>query len=159
MKLDKFDIAILEALQKDARLSLQELGKLVGLTSSPCWNRIRLMEKAGVIEGYSVRVNPEMLGLTEYVILHLTLDNHSDEALFEFGQGLEAIPEVLEAYLVSGDYDYYIRVAVEGTRGYERFLRERLYKIPGIRHSKSSFVLRRLKQSQIPLRLSEFSGG
>jgi len=159
MKLDKFDIAILEALQKDARLSLQELGKLVGLTSSPCWTRIRLMEKAGVIEGYSVRVNPEMLGLTEYVILHVTLDNHSDEALFEFGQGLEAIPEVLEAYLVSGDYDYYIRVAVEGTRGYERFLRERLYKIPGIRHSKSSFVLRRLKQSQIPLRLSEFSGG
>ena len=93
MKLDKFDIAILEALQKDARLSLQELGKLVGLTSSPCWNRIRLMEKAGVIEGYSVRVNPEMLGLTEYVILHVTLDNHSDEALFELGRGLRQFPK------------------------------------------------------------------
>lgn len=152
MELDKFDIAILEALQKDARLSLQELGKQVGLTASPCWTRIRRMEDAGVIEGYSVRVNPDKVGLSETVILHVTLDNHSDEALFEFGKTLEEIPEVLEAYLVSGDYDYYIRVAVEGTRGYERFLRERLYKIPGIRNSKSSFVLRRLKQSQLPIR-------
>lgn len=152
MELDKFDITILEALQKDARLSLQELGKQVGLTASPCWTRIRRMEDAGVIEGYSVRVNPDKVGLSETVILHVTLDSHSDEALFEFGKALEDIPEVLEAYLVSGDYDYYIRVAVEGTRGYERFLRERLYKIPGIRHSKSSFVLRRLKQSQLPLR-------
>lgn len=75
------------------------------------------------------------------------------KALANTGRTLESIPEVLEAYLVSGDYDYFIRVAVEDTRGYERFLRERLYKIPGIRHSKSSFVLRRLKQSQLPVRL------
>lgn len=154
MELDKFDLAILEALQKDARISLQELGKQVGLTSSPCWNRVKRMEEAGVIEGYSVRVNPEKIGLTETVILHVTLDNHSDEALFQFGQALEAVPEVMEAFLVSGDYDYYIRVAVEGTKGYERFLREKLYKIPGIRNSKSSFVLRRLKESQVPLRRS-----
>ena len=152
MELDKFDLAILRALQRDARISLQELGKQVGLTSSPCWSRIRRMEDAGVIEGYSVRINPEKIGLAEAVILHVTLDSHSDEALFEFGKALEEIPEVLEAFLVSGDYDYYIRVAVEGTRDYERFLRERLYKIPGIRNSKSSFVLRRLKQSQLPLR-------
>ena len=159
MNLDKLDIAILEALQKDARLSLQELGKQVGLTASPCWNRVRRMEEAGVIEGYSVRVNPEKVGLAETVILNVTLDNHSDEALFDFGQALEAIPEVMEAYLVSGDYDYYIRVAVDGTRGYERFLREQLYKIPGIRNSRSSFVLRRLKQSQLPLRRSTLNEG
>jgi Lrp/AsnC family leucine-responsive transcriptional regulator len=157
MNLDKFDMLILETLQKDARISLQELGKQVGLTSTPCWTRIRRMEQVGVIEGYSVRVNPEMIGLPETVILHVTLDSHSDEALFQFGQALEAIPEVMEAFLVSGDYDYYIRVAVEGTRGYERFLREKLYKIPGIRHSKSSFVLRRLKQSLVPLRRSSTS--
>jgi Lrp/AsnC family leucine-responsive transcriptional regulator len=153
MKLDKFDIAILEALQSDARLSLQDLGKQVGLTASPCWNRVKRLEEAGIIEGYTVRLSPEKLGLPETVILHVTLDNHSDEALFAFGRSLEAIPEVLEAYLVSGDYDYFIRVAVEDTRGYERFLRERLYKIPGVRNSKSSFVLRRLKQSQLPVRL------
>ncbi len=155
MKLDKFDISILEALQKDARLSLQDLGKIVGLTASPCWTRLKRLEDAGIIEGYTVRLSPEKLGLPETVILHVSLDSHSDEALFEFGRALESIPEVLEAFLVSGDYDYYIRVAVEDTRGYERFLREKLYKIPGIRNSKSSFVLRRLKQSQLPVRIPQ----
>ena len=155
MKLDKFDISILEALQKDARLSLQDLGKIVGLTASPCWTRVKRLEDAGIIEGYTVRLSPEKLGLPETVILHVSLDSHSDEALFEFGRALEDIPEVLEAFLVSGDYDYYIRVAVEDTRGYERFLREKLYKIPGIRNSKSSFVLRRLKQSQLPVRIPQ----
>ena len=155
MKLDKFDISILEALQQDARLSLQDLGKIVGLTASPCWTRVKRLEDAGIIEGYTVRLSPEKLGLPETVILHVSLDSHSDEALFEFGRALESIPEVLEAFLVSGDYDYYIRVAVEDTRGYERFLRERLYTIPGIRNSKSSFVLRRLKQSQLPVRIPQ----
>ena len=152
MALDKFDIAILEALQRDARISLQELSSQVGLTSSPCWTRIKRMEASGVIEGYSVRVNAEKIGLADTVIVQVTLDSHSDEALFEFGRALEAIPEVLEAFLVSGDYDYYVRIAVQDTRDYERLLRERLYKIPGIRHSRSSFVLRRLKQSLLPLR-------
>jgi Lrp/AsnC family leucine-responsive transcriptional regulator len=152
MKLDKFDFAILAALQQDARISLAELSQTVGLTSSPCWSRIKRMEEAGVIEGYAVRVNAAKIGLADTVIVQVTLDNHSDEALFEFGQALEQIPEVLEAFLVSGDYDYYVRIAVADTRDYERLLRERLYKIPGIRHSKSSFVLRQLKQSQLPLR-------
>ena len=152
MQLDKFDIAILEALQRDARISLQELSAQVGLTSSPCWTRIKRMEAAGVIEGYSVRLNAEKLDLGDTVIVHVTLDSHSDEALMEFGRALQEIPEVLEAFLVSGDYDYYVRIAVSNTRDYERLLRERLYKIPGIRHSKSSFVLRQLKQGQLPLR-------
>jgi len=151
MSVDKFDLAILQALQQDARMSLQEISAAVGLTSSPCWARIKRMEAAGVIEGYSVRVNPEAVGLGDTVIVQVTLDSHSDEALFEFGKALQAIPEVLEAFLVSGDYDYYIRIAVSDTRDYERLLRERLYKIPGIRHSKSSFVLRQLKKGQLPL--------
>lgn len=152
MKLDKFDIAILSELQKDARKSLQDISQAVGLSTSPCWTRIKRMEEAGVIEGYAVRVNPAAVGLGDTVIVHVTLDSHSDEALFEFGRALEQIPEVLEAFLVSGDYDYYVRIAVADTRDYERLLRERLYKIPGIRHSKSSFVLRQLKQSQLPLK-------
>ncbi len=152
MNLDKFDIAILEALQRDARISLNDLSAQVGLTSSPCWTRIKRMETAGVIEGYTVRLNPALIGLPDTVIVQVTLDSHSDEALLDFGRALEAIPEVLEAFLVSGDYDYYVRIAVSDTRDYERLLRERLYKIPGIRHSKSSFVLRGLKQSPLPLR-------
>ena len=152
MKLDRIDIALLECLQRDARMSLQELSAEVGLTASPCWTRIKRMEQAGVIAGYSVRVNAEAIGLPDTVIVQVTLDSHSEDALFAFGRALEAIPEVLEAFLVSGDYDYYVRIAVRDTRDYERLLREKLYQIPGIRHSKSSFVLRQLKASALPLR-------
>ncbi|MNM65902.1 Leucine-responsive regulatory protein [compost metagenome] len=109
------------------------------------------MEDDGVIEGYTVNVNAAKVGLADTVIVQVTLDDHSDQALFEFGHALAMIPEVLEAFLVSGDYDYYLRIAVSDTRDYERLLRERLYKIPGIRHSKSSFVLRQLKHSYLPL--------
>jgi Lrp/AsnC family leucine-responsive transcriptional regulator len=133
-------------------MSLQELSAQVGLTASPCWTRIKRMEESGVIAGYSVRVNADKIGLPDTVIVQVTLDSHSEDALFEFGRALEAIPEVLEAFLVSGDYDYYVRIAVRDTRDYERLLREKLYKIPGIRHSKSSFVLRQLKASAVPLR-------
>ena len=151
MTIDRIDKAILAALQDNARMSLNEIGALVGLTSSPCWTRIKRLEDSGVIEGSSVRVNAAKIGLADTVIVQVTLDSHSDDALAEFGRALEAIPEVLEAFLVSGDYDYYIRIAVSDTRDYERLLRDRLYKIKGIRHSKSSFVLRQLKQSLLPL--------
>jgi Lrp/AsnC family transcriptional regulator, leucine-responsive regulatory protein len=151
MPVDKFDVAILAVLQHDARASLQDISKQVGLSPTPCWTRIKRMETEGVIQGYTVRVDPFSIGLAETVIVQVTLESHTDETLYEFGRILEGIPEVLEAYLVSGDYDYYIRIAVRDTRDYERLLRERLYRIPGIRHSKSSFVLRTLKESLIPL--------
>jgi Lrp/AsnC family transcriptional regulator, leucine-responsive regulatory protein len=149
--LDRLDFAILRALQRDARLSLAEISAEVGLSTSPCWTRIRRLEDSGVIEGYSLRLNAEKIGLKDTVIVQLTLDSHSDEALERFGRALEQIPEVLEVFLVSGDYDYHLRLAVADTRDYERLLREKLYKIPGIRHSKSSFVLRQLKRGQLPL--------
>jgi Lrp/AsnC family transcriptional regulator, leucine-responsive regulatory protein len=154
MKTDKFDLAILRVLQEDARASLQDISKRVGLSPTPCWTRIKKMEAEGVIRGYTVRIDPPSVGLTETVIVQVTLESHTDETLYEFGKILEQIPEVLEAYLVSGDYDYYIRIAVKDTRDYERLLREKLYRIPGIRHSKSSFVLRTLKESLIPLEVA-----
>ncbi len=151
MELDKFDLAILGVLQQDARASLQDISAKVGLSTTPCWTRIKKMENEGVILGYSVRIEPTAVGFTETVIVQVTLESHTDEILEAFGKALAEIPEVMEAFLISGDYDYYIRIAVRDTRDYERLLRERLYRIPGIRHSKSSFVLRRLKESAIPL--------
>jgi Lrp/AsnC family leucine-responsive transcriptional regulator len=158
MSVDKFDLAILKVLQEDARASLQAISARVGLSSTPCWARIKRMESEGVIQGYTVRVDPASIGLSETVIVQVTLESHTDETLYEFGKLLEQIPEVMEAYLVSGDYDYYIRIAVRDTRDYERLLRERLYRIPGIRHSKSSFVLRTLKESLIPLSAAPAAG-
>jgi Lrp/AsnC family leucine-responsive transcriptional regulator len=149
--MDSIDRKIIAVLQKNARASLQEIGLAVGLSTSPCWERIRKMEQTGVIEGYTVRLNAQQLGLQDTVMVQVTLDSHSDNTLEKFGETLAAIPEVVEAYLVSGEYDYLLRVAVKDTRDYERLLRERLYKIKGIRHSKSSFVLRTLKKADLPI--------
>ena len=150
MNLDHLDRQILTCLQADARQSLAEIGARVGLSTTPCWTRIKRMEEAGVITGYTVRINPAAIGFAETVIVQVVLESHTDEVLAAFGQALAQIPEVLEAFLISGDYDYHIRIAVRDTRDYERLLRERLYRIPGIRHSKSSFVLRKLKETLGP---------
>jgi Lrp/AsnC family leucine-responsive transcriptional regulator len=149
--MDAIDRKILKALQANSRASQQDIGRSVGLSSSPCWERIRKLEASGVIEGYTVRLNAQALGLADTVLVQVTLDSHSDNTLEKFGETLAAIPEVIEAYLLSGEYDYLLRVAVKDTRDYERLLRERLYKIKGIRHSKSSFVLRTLKKADLPL--------
>lgn len=109
------------------------------------------MEDDGVIERYTINLNAEALGLSETVMVQVTLDSHSDNTLEKFGETLASIPEVVEAYLVSGEYDYLLRIAVRDTKDYERLLREKLYKIKGVRHSKSSFVLRTLKKADLPL--------
>jgi Lrp/AsnC family leucine-responsive transcriptional regulator len=148
---DKFDLAILRELLADSRKTLQEIGAVVSLSPTTCWSRIKRLEAEGVIKRYSVELDHARLGWRDTVIVQLTLASHTDETLYAFGRALAQIPEVTEAYLVSGDYDYYIRIAVRDTRDYERLLREKLYKIPGIEHSKSSFVLRVLKDAGVPV--------
>jgi Lrp/AsnC family leucine-responsive transcriptional regulator len=148
---DKTDMAILRVLLLDSRKTLQEIGNEVGLSPTSCWTRIKKLEAQGVIKRYTVDVDPAKLGYHDSVIVQVTLESHTDETLYDFGRVLATIPEIQEAYLVSGDYDYYIRIAVRDTRDYERLLREKLYKIPGIRHSKSHFVLRVLKETSVPV--------
>jgi Lrp/AsnC family transcriptional regulator, leucine-responsive regulatory protein len=145
-RLDEIDRRILRALQQDARLTTVQLAEKVGLSTTPCWNRLKRLETQGYIDGYIALINQEKLGLPETVIIEVTLDHHDEETLGRFGQVLAELPEVIEAYLTTGDYDYLVKVAVESTAGYERFLREKLYRIPGIRHSRSSFTLRCLKK-------------
>ena len=146
LRLDEIDRKILRALQQDARLTTAQLAERVGLSTTPCWNRLKRLETQGYIDGYIALINQEKLGLSETVIIEVTLDRHDEETLGRFGQSLTDLPEVIEAYLTTGDYDYLVKVAVESTAGYERFLREKLYRIPGIRHSRSSFTLRCLKK-------------
>jgi Lrp/AsnC family transcriptional regulator, leucine-responsive regulatory protein len=148
---DKFDLAILKILLSDSRRTLNEISAEIGLSPTTCWNRVKRMEAEDVIKRYTVDLDNTKLGYRDSVIVQLTLESHSDRTLDEFGKQLAAMPEVVEAYLVSGEYDYYIRIAVRDTRDYERLLRERLYKIPGIRHSKSHFVLRVLKDRSEPI--------
>ncbi len=150
-RFDKFDLAILRELLLDSRRTLQEIGEAVQLAPTTCWSRIKRLEAEGVLRKYTVELDRARLGWGDTVIVQLTLASHTDETLYEFGRALAEIPEVMDAYLVSGDYDYYIRIAVRDTRDYERLLREKLYRIPGIRHSKSSFVLRVLKDRHMPV--------
>jgi len=147
VELDEIDYRILRELQFNARISNSELAQRIGLSPSPCWTRVRNLEANRVISQYVTIFSQGALGLPDTVIINVTLDRHDDETLKRFERVLAQLPEVLEAYLVTGDYDYAIKVAIAGTAGYEVFLREKLYKIPGIRHTRSSFTLRCLKQA------------
>lgn len=148
VKLDRIDRRILQELGKDGRISNAQLAQQVGLSPSPCWQRVRRLEQQGVITSYRAILDQEKLGAAEIVMIEVILERHDDDTLETFGRQMLKMPEVLEVHLTTGEYDYLIKVAVDGTRGYEEFLRTKLYRVPGIRHSRSSFVLRTLKDVQ-----------
>lgn len=150
-KLDPIDRRILAALARDGRLTNAELAEQVGLSPSPCWQRTRRLEAEGFIRGYAAVLDQTLLGAPETVILEVTLDRHDDTAIDTFTRALQTMPEVLEAHLTAGEYDFIIKIAVNGTRGYEDFLRRKLYPLPGIRHTRSSFTLRCVKQGGAPI--------
>ena len=146
--LDRTDRRILQELAKDGRISNAQLAQQVGLSPSPCWQRVRRLEQQGVITSYRAILDQEQLGAAEIVMIEVILERHDDETLETFGCQMLKMPEVLQVHLTTGEYDYLIKVAVDGTRGYEEFLRKKQYRVPGIRHSRSSFVLRTLKDVQ-----------
>jgi Lrp/AsnC family transcriptional regulator, leucine-responsive regulatory protein len=150
--LDSTDKKILSALLANGRISNASLAEKVGLSPSPCWQRVKRLEEEGYIQGYVAVLDQRLIGAGETVIIEVTLDRHDDTVLESFGQAMSEMPEVLEAYLTTGEYDYLIKVAVDGTATYEEFLRTKLYKVSGVRHSRSSFTLRCLKRqfSTIP---------
>jgi Lrp/AsnC family leucine-responsive transcriptional regulator len=145
--LDDVDRKILSALRRDARLTINELAEAAGLSASPCWMRVKQLESNGTIERYSAIIKQSAIGLRDIVFVEITLEKHDDKVLERFGAALARIPQVLEAHLVTGDYDYLVKVAVADTADYERFLRQQLYRIEGIRHSRSTFSLRVLKHA------------
>ncbi|MFC7542734.1 Lrp/AsnC family transcriptional regulator [Siccirubricoccus deserti] len=103
-----------------------------------------------MIKGYVAILDQQSLGLPDTVIIEVMMERHDEESLRRFEQAVTEMPEVIEAWLVTGEYDYVIKAAVGGTAGYERLLREKLYRLPGVRHTRTSFTLRSLKQSWTP---------
>lgn len=148
MTLDRIDRKILRELAQDGRISNAGLAQKVGLSPSPCWQRVRRLEEHGIIKGYVAILDQERLGAAEIVMIDVILDRHDDQVVEDFGRTMQSMPEVLEVHLTTGEFDYLLKVAVAGTRGYEAFLREKLYRVRGIRHTRSSFVLRSLKDVQ-----------
>ncbi|HEV7268197.1 MAG TPA: Lrp/AsnC family transcriptional regulator [Falsiroseomonas sp.] len=149
--MDAIDRKILLTLSRHGRLTNAELAEEVGLSASPCWTRVKRLEQAGVIKGYAALLDQAALGLPDTVFIELMMERHDEEHLRRFEAAVRDIPEILECHLVTGEYDYVIKAAVGGTVGYERLLRERLYRLPGVRHTRTSFALRCLKQELSPV--------
>ena len=150
--MDDIDLKIMRALQNNARISNQALADKVGLSPSPCWNRVKRLEREGVIKSYVTKFDPSKLGLPDTAIIEVIMERHDDQVFVNFEKEIRLIPEVLEVYLVTGEYDYFIKVAVTGTRGYDKFMRQTLLKVPGIRHTRSSLILSSVKDTSLPIR-------
>ena len=151
MKLTRADRKILQILQEDGKISNVELAERVGLSPSPCLRRVKQLEASGLISGYVALLDRRKARLDVLAYVEVQVDRHSEEAAEAFKQAVLREPEVVGCYAMTGGYDYLLRVVVKDTRDYERLLREKLYKIKGIRHSRSSFVLRTLEKADLPL--------
>lgn len=144
MRLDDVDVAILTELQEHGRLTNAELAERAGLSASACHRRVKALESSGVIDRYVAILSEKALGRGITVYVQVTLDNQKRETLVGFETAVEAVPEVMECYLMSGDADYLVRVLVRDANDYERVHREVLSGLPGVARLVSSFSIRRV---------------
>ena len=152
MKLDPIDIRILNELQNDSSHSNVELAKRVHLSPSPCLMRVKALKDKGVIRNYVALVDPKILGLGLNVFISISLKEQSKEALGKFEERISEHDEVMECYLMTGDSDYLIRVAVADMGALEKFILEQLTPIPGIEKIRSSFALKQVRyKTALPL--------
>ena len=145
MVLDKFSLGILDELMRDSRQTVQQLAQAVGLSASPCWKRIKDMEAAGVIRGYTAVVEPERVGLGLRVVVEANLAVHHETTVRQFEKAVAACPEIVSCVSTTGESDYVMTVLVADIKRYEQFQRDTLFKLPGITHVRSRIVLRELK--------------
>jgi len=155
MKFDEIDRRILRELQHDGALSNVELARRVHLSPSPCLARVKALESAGVIQRYVALADPKALGLDLNVFINISLKEQSKAALAAFEERIAEHDEVMECYLMTGDSDYLIRVAVPDIAALERFILEQLTPIPGIEKIRSSFTLKQVRyKTALPVRTS-----
>ena len=139
-------------LQGDARMSNVEMAQAVGLSPSPCLNRVRALEEAGYISRYVTLLDALRVGLKVSVFIQVTLERQIESALERFENAIRSRPEVMECYLMTGDADYLIRVVVADIQVLEEFILKFLTKLPGVGNIKSSFALKQVKyQTALPL--------
>jgi Lrp/AsnC family leucine-responsive transcriptional regulator len=152
MQLDTLDLRILAHLQEDGSLTNVELARRVHLSPSPCLARVKALEAAGVIERYVALADAKQLGLGLNVFINISLKSQSKEALAEFERRIAEHDQVMECYLMTGDSDYLIRVALPDIAALERFILEQLTPIPGIEKIRSSFALKQVRyKTALPL--------
>jgi Lrp/AsnC family leucine-responsive transcriptional regulator len=145
--LDRLDLKILNLLQQEGRVAMTELAEQVGLSITPCIERVKRMERDGVIMGYYARVNPTLLGASLLVFVEITLDHKNGNMFDQFRREVLRIPEVLECHLVSGDFDYLIKARLREMSDYRKLLGDILLQLPGAVQSKSYVVMEEIKES------------
>jgi len=151
--LDKYDRAILEALQKDGRTSNVQLAATVNLSESACLRRVRALEDEGMIDRYVALVNQSKAGLGGNVLVHIGLHREEQSELAAFEAAVQNIPEVMECYLMTGEFDYLLRVVVADMADFERLHKEALTRLPGVARVNSSVAIRTVrKKTELPLR-------
>lgn len=156
--LDPYSLRILAELQRDARQTVQQLADAAGLSASPCWKRVKEMEAAGVIRGYTVRVDPERVGLGLRVIVEANLEKHSEDLVRRFEEAVAASPHIVQCHSTTGQADYVLTVLAPDIKRYEQLLHDTIFRLPGVTHVRSSIVLREVK-SEGALPVAPAGGG
>ena len=151
--LEPKDRRLLAELQRDSRLTNQELAEKAGMSSSATWRRVKSLEDAGVIERYTAIVNARATGFGLASIVHVSLARHEQTHVEHFVREVLQHPEVLECYATSGEADFHLRVVVEDIDAYNRFLDGFIFKLPGVSQVRSNIVLKEIKaDTALPLR-------
>ncbi len=146
-ELDKIDLNMLSILQNEGRISYVELGERVGLSTTPCLDRVKRLEREKFILGYGARLNPHKLQASLLVFVEISLASKSADIFDDFRRAAIKLPHVLECHLVSGDFDYLIKARISEMASYRKLLGDILLKLPGVRESKSYVVMEELKET------------
>jgi len=152
MKFDRFDAKILDALQRDGRLSVVDLAESIGLSPTPCARRIKVLETEGVIEGYAAVLNPGRVGLAVLAIVQVKLTEHTDETVARFEREIQLMDEVTKCFAMTGSYDFILEVYGEDLEALSNVVLKKLIRVPNVRDMQSSVVLATIKRTaRIPL--------
>ncbi|WP_251977887.1 Lrp/AsnC family transcriptional regulator [Salinicola avicenniae] len=150
MKLDRYDLKILEILSRDGRITKSRLAEAISLSVSPCWERVKRLEKAGVIEGYSARLNPEALVKRTPVWVQVELKQHNAESLARFEQRVNETPEVVECFAIGGGMDYLVKTEADSIDAYQRLIDAWLVSDLGIERYFTYIVTKAVKRQGPP---------
>jgi Lrp/AsnC family leucine-responsive transcriptional regulator len=152
MKLDRFDAKILDALQRDGRLSVVDLAESIGLSPTPCARRIKALETEGAIEGYAAVLNPARVGLAVLAIVQVKLTEHTDETVARFEREIQLMDEVTRCFAMTGSYDFILEVYGKDLDALSNVVLKKLIRVPNVRDMQSSVVLSTIKRTaRIPL--------
>ena len=152
--LDTRDLRLLAELQRDARLTMQQLAERAGLSSSAVWRRVKALEESGVIDRYAAIVNTRKAGFEMSSMVHLSLARHEQKNVDHFIREVMQHPEVLECFQTSGEADFHLRVVVPDIDAYNAFLDGFIFKLPGVSQVRSNIILKEIKaDTALPFRL------